>query len=34
MGPSLLMFQGLQVVEKAIEVDVDSERFPENWIVH
>ncbi len=34
VGPSLLMFQGLQVVEKAVEVDADSECFPENWIFH
>jgi hypothetical protein len=34
VGPSLLVFQGLQVLEKAVEVDADSERFPENWIFH
>jgi hypothetical protein len=30
VGPSLLMFQGLQVVEKAVEVDVNNERLPKN----
>ncbi len=34
MGPSLLMFRGLQVVEKTIEVDANNERFAENWIFH
>jgi hypothetical protein len=34
VGPSLLVFQGLQVLEKAVEVDADSDRFPENWIFH
>jgi len=28
------MFQGLHVVEKAVEMDVDNEHFPENWIFH